>query len=117
MSFAEQLREFFRRNGTWFFAAGFALLLLQDVFGTHGLIAMQRAQKESIAIQQEIDQLNQENQRLQGRVESLKGDPQAIEHIAREELGLARPGEHIFKIAPRPVDASTPTQTPAAPAK
>jgi cell division protein FtsB len=43
-------------------------------------------------------------------VQSLKNDPQAIEHIAREEMGLARPGEYIFKTAPRPGDPSNSAQ-------
>ena len=110
MSFSEQLRDFLRRNATWFMAAGFTLLLLHDIFGTHGLVAMRRAQKEAGAIQQEIDQINQDNQRQQDRVQSLKNDPQAIEHIAREDLGLARPGEYIFKTAPRPADTANSAQ-------
>src|ERR1700691_5400014 len=107
ISFGEQLREFLRRNMSWFLAAAFSLLLLQDVFGTHGVVAMRRAQKEAASVQKEIDLINQENQQLQDRVQSLKNDPQAIEHIAREEMGLARPGEYIFKTSPPPADAST----------
>src|ERR1700728_1818229 len=91
MSFGEQLREFLRRNMSWFLAAAFTLLLLQDVFGTHGVVAMRRAQKEAASVQKEIDLINQENQQLQDRVQSLKNDPQAIERIAREEMGRARP--------------------------
>ena len=117
LSFGEQLREFLRRNMSWFLAAGFALLLLQDVFGTHGVVAMRRAQKEAISVQKEIDLINQENQQLQDRVQSLKNDPQAIEHIAREEMGLARPGEYIFKTAPRPGDTSNSAQPGATAAK
>ena len=109
LSFAEQLRDFLRRNASWFLALAFTLLLLQDIFGTHGVLAMRRAQKEAASVQKEIDQINEENQQLQDRVKSLKTDPQAIEHIAREEMGLARPGEYIFKIAPRPADTSIPT--------
>jgi cell division protein FtsB len=106
MSFGEQFREFLRCNISWFLAAAFSLLLLQDVFGTHGLVAMRHSQKEAASMQKEIDLINRENQQLQDRVQSLKNDPQAIEHIAREEMGLARPGEYIFKTAPRPGDAS-----------
>lgn len=109
-SFADQLREFFRRNVSWFLAAAVTLLLLQDVFGTHGVLAMRRAQKEAAAVQKEIDQMNQENQQLQDRVKALKTDPQAIEHIAREEMGLARPGEYIFKIAPHSADTANSAQ-------
>ena len=114
-SFADQLREFFRRNATWFLAAAITLLLLQDVFGTHGVLAMRRAQKEAAAVQRQIDQMNQENQQLQDRVKALKTDPQAIERIAREEMGLARPGEYIFKLQPKPGEPSTPLAEPAEP--
>src|ERR1700691_3055737 len=92
ISFAAQLREFLRRNANWFLAAALGLLLLQDVFGTHGVLAMRRAQKEATAVQQEINLINEENRQLQDRVKSLKTDPQAIEHIARAEMGLARAG-------------------------
>ena len=107
LSFTEQLGQFCRRNASWFLALAFTALLLQDVFGTHGVVAMRRAQKEAASVQSEIGRINQENQQLQDRVESLKNDPHAIERIAREEMGLARPGEYIFKTAPRPVDTSS----------
>jgi cell division protein FtsB len=105
ISFSEQLSKFLRQNLNWFLAVGLALLLLQDVFGTHGLLAMRRAQKEAARVQLEIDQINQENRRLQENVKALKTDPTAIERIAREEMGLARPGEYIFKIPAKPGDA------------
>lgn len=114
MSFSEQLREFVRRNANWFLAAALAVLLLQDVFGTHGVLAMRRAQKEAATVKKEIDLINEENRQLQDRVKALKTDPQAIERIAREEMGLARPGEYIFKTAPKPADASTPSRQPPA---
>src|ERR1700723_2917300 len=113
MSFAAQLREFLRRNANWFLAAALSLLLLQDVFGTHGVLAMRRAQKEATAVQQEINLINEENRQLQDKVKALKTDPQAIEHIAREEMGLARPGEYIFKTEPRVGDASQPPSGPS----
>jgi len=117
MSFVEQLREFLRRNATWFLAAALSLLLLQDVFGTHGVLAMRRAQKEAASVKAEIHQINEENQQFQERVNSLKTDPQAIERIAREVLRLARPGEFIFETSPRPADATTPAPRPADPPK
>lgn len=105
VSFAQQMSNFLRQNLNWFLALGLALLLLQDVFGTHGLLAMRRAQKEAANVQREIDQINLENRRLQEDVKALKTDPAAIERIAREEMGLARPGEYIFKIPAKLGDA------------
>ena len=108
-TFTDQLGSFFRRNMNWFLVAGLALLLLQDIFGTHGVLAMHRSQVEARKIQQEINQLDKENQALQNHVKDLKTDPATIECIAREDMGLARPGEHIFKTQPRPADPAHPT--------
>lgn len=111
--FSDQMREFLVRNLNWFLAIGLALLLLQDVFGTHGLVAMRHAQQQAAATQKEIDQLNEENSQMQDHVKSLKSDPAAIERIAREEMGLARPGEYIFKIPSKSDETTTqPSQKP-----
>jgi cell division protein FtsB len=117
ISFAAQLREFLRRNASWFLGAAFTLLLLQDVFGTHGVLAMRRAQMEAKSVKNQIELINDENRQLQDRVKALKTDPQAIERIAREELGLARPGEYVFETSPRPSDAAAPAPQPADPPK
>ena len=118
VSFFVQMRDFLHRNSTWLLVAALILLVLQDLFGTHGVLAMRRSQKEAAAVQREIQQLNDENQKLQKRVQSLKSDPATIERIAREEMGLARPGEYIFKLQPKPGEPSTPpAQPPEAPKK
>jgi cell division protein FtsB len=106
LSFGEQFRAFLSANATLLLAAGIALLLISDVFGTHGVLAMRRAQKQAAGIQKKIEQLNQQNQQLEARVKALKTDPEAVERIAREEMGLAKPGEYIFKVAPN-ADSTT----------
>jgi len=111
-SFVEQLGAFFRRNLYWFLIAGFVLLLLQDIFGTHGVLAMRRSQAEARKIQQEITQLDRENRKLQDHVKDLKTDPSTMECIAREDFGLARPGELIFKTRPRTTDPAHPAAPP-----
>ncbi|MGH9683268.1 MAG: FtsB family cell division protein [Candidatus Acidiferrales bacterium] len=112
LTFAEQLRQFLRRNMNWLLVGALGLLLLQDIFGTHGVLAMRRSEQEASRVQDEIRQLDQENQKLQNRVKSLKSDPSAIERIAREEMGLARPGEYIFKNQPASGDAAAPGPVP-----
>ena len=99
--FGEQFGAFLKAHATLLLAAGVALLLISDVFGTHGVLAMRRSQKQAADIQKQINQLNQENRQLEDRVKALKNDPAAVERIAREEMGLARPGEYIFKVQPR----------------
>ena len=73
-------------------------LLLHDIFGTHGYLAMRRTKLEIQRVQGEIDRLNKENTELSQEVKALKSDPHKIESIARDELGLAKPGEVIIKI-------------------
>lgn len=108
-TFSEQFRDFLKTNATLLLAAGLALLLIADVFGTHGVLAMRRSQKQAADIQKKIEQMNQQNQQLESRVKALKSDPEAVERIAREEMGLAKPGEYIFKVAPQTAGAAAGT--------
>ena len=74
------------------------VLVVHDIFGAHGYLAMSRTQTEIKKVQTELEQLNKENLQLEQEVRELKTDPHKIEKIARDELGLARPGEVIIKI-------------------
>jgi cell division protein FtsB len=74
------------------------VLIVHDIFGTHGYLAMRRTQQEIKKVNADLDQLNKENLQLEQEVRELKTDPRKIEKIARDELGLARPGEVIIKI-------------------
>ncbi len=74
------------------------VLVVHDVFGTHGFLAMRRTQSEINKVLADLDQLNKENMQLEQEVRELKTDPHKIERIARDELGLAKPGEVIIKI-------------------
>ncbi|MGB6544604.1 MAG: septum formation initiator family protein, partial [Candidatus Acidiferrales bacterium] len=75
-----------------------AALCVHDIFGAHGFIAMRRTAREIDAARDEISRLDTENRALADQVGALKSDPRIIERIAREEMGLARPGEMIFKV-------------------
>ena len=76
------------------------VLLVHDVFGTHGFLAMRRKQQEIQKVTSELERLNKENAALQREKQDLKTDPQTIRRIAREELQLAHPGEVIIKLPP-----------------
>lgn len=94
----ENTKNFFRRNARYFVALAFFLLLLQDIFGAHGLLAMRREKNKINQVQEENQNLKKENQDLSQHIGKLKTDPAAIEKIARDRMGLARPGELIFKM-------------------
>jgi cell division protein FtsB len=90
--------EYLRRNVRQILGLALFALLVHDVFGTHGFIAMRRTQMEIEQIREQIGKMNEQNKSLTEQVNSLKSDPKSIERIAREEMGLARPGEMIFKL-------------------
>ncbi len=94
--------SFLRRHGRTILFVLVTALLVHDVFGAHGFLAMRRTQKEITRLRQEIEQLNAGNHQLAEQVKALKSDPRIIERIAREEMGLARPGELIFKLPAKP---------------
>ena len=73
-------------------------LMVHDVFGAHGFVAMRRTQNEIEKVRKDIDRLNLENIQLGEQVKALKTDPRLIEKIAREELQHAKPGEVIIRI-------------------
>jgi len=82
-----------------------AVLLVHDIFGPHGYLAMRQKRQEIQKISQELEKLNKENLGLQQDMQDLKSDPETIRKIAREEYGLARPNEKIIRLpAPKPVE-------------
>lgn len=44
--------------------------------------------------------IGRENKKLLAEIKNLKENPEYIERLAREELGLAKKGEIIFQITP-----------------
>jgi cell division protein FtsB len=91
-----------KKNTRQILALALFALFVHDIFGPHGFLAMRRTQKEIEQIHDQIVKVNEQNKALTDQVSSLKSDPKSIERIAREEMGLARPGEMIFKIPDSP---------------
>ena len=100
MSQLAQPPSFWKRHGRVILGMVLVALAVHDIFGAHGFMAMRRTQREIQQIRGNIDRLTQENSVLADQVQSLKTDQKAIERIAREEMGLARPGEVIIKLPP-----------------
>ncbi len=78
----------------------FSLLILAFVFVLVFLfstryIKIVEAKDKVLEIQQKIERLKKENQELSEEVRLLKV-PSYIEKVAREELGLVKPGETLF---------------------
>jgi cell division protein FtsB len=71
-------------------------LLASFIFGEMGLIKYYRMQAQYNSLTQEIATLKQDNARLLRDVHALKTDPDYLEILARDKLGLARQGEIVY---------------------
>lgn len=80
-------------------AVGILVLIILGftVFGDRGLIKLVSYQRQREALAAEASRLQQENQRLTDEIERLKGDDSYLEQLAREELGMVKPGELVFQ--------------------
>ena len=59
-------------------------------------IAMNRIQKEIDNKQSQLEQVKQKNDRLQDEVDKIdSGSPDYLEKLARERLGMIKPGEKV----------------------
>jgi cell division protein FtsB len=81
------------------FAVFVGFMVLDAFVGDRGLAALVRSRQEHDRLAVEVAQKRTENDRLREQIRRLSGeDPEAIEEIARRELGLIKPGERLFII-------------------
>jgi cell division protein FtsB len=69
-------------------------------FGAQSLSRVWQIRHEVLSLEREIAVLRAETVDLQATVVQLRSDPDAIEKLARERLGLIKPGEHLLKLPP-----------------
>ena len=74
------------------------VLVINALVGDRGLMETLRARRQHQELVLAIERLRAENQRLREEARRLKSDPATIEALARQELGLIRPGELLFII-------------------
>jgi len=72
------------------------------IFGDSGLLSYLRMKEMQQQLSNEIEQLHQKNAVLREEVRSLRSDPEYIEQIARDQLGMAKDGETIYKFDDTP---------------
>lgn len=72
-------------------------ILVSLFFGDLGLTRYVKMRRTAIKLEVEIKRLKEENEKISREVEALKHDPQMIEKVAREKLGLVRDGEIVYK--------------------
>jgi cell division protein FtsB len=90
-----------RRHNPWLRRAlvFVTLVVLADaLFGDRGLAQALRARQDHRQAVAELSTLRGENAALRDEARRLRDDPATIEGVAREELGLIRPGEILVVV-------------------
>jgi cell division protein FtsB len=74
------------------------VLVIDAIVGEKGLLSLLQARRDFHAVEQSLEGARRENAQLREEARRLREDPAAIEDVARQELGLIKPGEKLFII-------------------
>ena len=72
------------------------------VGGDYGLYRMIHQAREKRALQKEIEVIEKQNAHLEAQIALLQTDMEYIEKIAREQYGMVKEGETLYRIVPKP---------------
>jgi cell division protein FtsB len=75
----------------------FFYLLVSIIFGDMGLLKYNELYTTKTRLEAQIKEIEGENKQLRSQMHSIKEDPYYKEKHAREDYGLAKPGEYIFE--------------------
>jgi cell division protein FtsB len=76
--------------------------VLLIIWSPNGLLHLRQLHLEHQELIQKNNILEKENHLLYEEIGLLRNDPAAIEHLARQELGLVKDGELIFQFVSPP---------------
>jgi len=97
-------------------AAVAALGFLSSVV-THGFQEVARAEEERRQLEEQKERFQRSIAELEATLAAVRSSPEAMESMARHELGWIRPGEKVLILTtptppPLPVSLTEPTPTP-----
>jgi cell division protein FtsB len=80
-----------------FVVLSFLYLTISLLFGDVGLLRYIELNRTKKSLEKQLVEINMQNEQIRTQIRLLKEDPFYKEKLAREEFGLARPDEYIFK--------------------
>jgi len=94
-------------------SGGLALMVFVVVYSDHGYMALKRSTLEEQHLIEAVKAGDQRNQALKQEIQRFQDDPQFIEKIAREDLGLINAKDIVIRLPeskPSATDHATPTR-------
>lgn len=92
-------------------ASTFLATTVAALFGEGGYRDVKQLRREVSVRRLELEEQRARVSALEAEVKRLQSDPTALERLAREQLGLVRPGEISF-LLPKEQEAPPPPPTP-----
>jgi len=88
------------RSTRWrlLFLAAFLALVVYIAAGDGLLLDVREQERDLTKLEVQVDRLQTENDSLRRVLDRLDNDMDYIEKLAREELGLAKPGEAVIPL-------------------
>ncbi|MEO9884574.1 MAG: septum formation initiator family protein [Balneola sp.] len=77
--------------------SGFVLIWFGFV-DSYSLLTRVELHNQKSDLKNKIDQLSTSTQKLEKKINNLHNDAQLLEKIAREEYGMRKPGETVYKV-------------------
>lgn len=94
-------RKTIKNRKTLLLGLGAILILLVLLsFGKRGFIQQIRVQRERVRLQRAIQTLEEQKTALEEDKQKLN-DPEEVEKVAREEYGMAKEKEKIYRVVPK----------------
>jgi len=69
-------------------------------YGGSSVARVIQMKREVESLERDIATLRDETGRLTKTIDRLRSDPEYIEQLARESLGLVKPGDKVLKLPP-----------------
>ncbi|HPD60531.1 MAG TPA: septum formation initiator family protein [Thermodesulfobacteriota bacterium] len=73
------------------------LIAYWTVFGDNGILKLREIKQESDKVKAASEKIKAENERLKKEIKLLQEDRKYLEKVAREDLGMTRQDEIIYK--------------------
>jgi len=85
------------KSGFYFSILIMIALLSLIIFSQNGILDYNKLEQKNADVQDQVNKIELENQKLEKEIISLKTDMDYIKHLAKHEHDMAEEGELIFK--------------------
>jgi cell division protein FtsB len=95
-------------TGVVIFLCFVAVILLVGVWYLPIIQKNERMRKYMLSLDEQIQKQEETGKQLRNAIDSLRYDPKAVERLAREKFGYARPGETVIRFEEAQTNYSAP---------